>query len=140
MKDKTKKCDQWINLWLHGGISRNSFSEVSCIKGFLKNSAKFTETYLCLSLFLMTFQALRPATLLKVTLTKMFSCEFCDAFKNTYFVGYLRTIASESVRYYVYIFLSEVCLEEEEEYRNYLRITPECFDALFALVKDDITK
>ena len=88
----------------------------------------------------MTFQALRPATLLKVTLTKMFSCEFCDVFKNTYFVGYLRTIASESVRYYVYIFLSEVCLEEEEEYRNYLRITPECFDALFTLVKDDITK
>ena len=40
----------------------------------------------------------------------------------------------------MYIFLSEVCLQEEEEYNNYLRITPECFDELFVLVKGDITK
>ena len=37
------------------------------------------------------------------------------------------------------IFLFEVCLEEEEEYKNYLRITPKCFDELFVLAKDDIT-
>ena len=40
----------------------------------------------------------------------------------------------------MYIFLSEVCLEEEEEYENYLRINPECVDDLFVLVKDDIIK
>ena len=28
-------------------------------------------------------------------------------------------------------FLSEVRLEEEEEYNNYFRITPECFNELF---------
>ena len=39
----------------------------------------------------------------------------------------------------MYIPLSEVLLEEEEEYKNYLRITPECFDELFVLAKDDIT-
>ena len=48
--------------------------------------------------------------------------------------------ASELVRYYVYIFLSEVCLKEKEEYRIYLRITPECFDELLVLVKGNITK
>ena len=37
-------------------------------------------------------------------------------------------------------FLSEVHLEEEEEYKNDLRITPECFDKLFGVVKDNITK
>ena len=40
----------------------------------------------------------------------------------------------------MYIPLPEVLLEEEEEYKNYLRITPVCFDELFVLVKDDITK
>ena len=30
--------------------------------------------------------------------------------------------------------------EEEEEYKIYLKITPECFNELFVLVKDDITK
>ena len=38
------------------------------------------------------------------------------------------------------IFLSEVHLEEKQEYENYLRITPECFNELFVLVKNDITQ
>ena len=36
----------------------------------------------------------------------------------------------------MYVLLSEVSLEEEEEYKNYLRINPKCFDKLFVLVKD----
>ena len=39
----------------------------------------------------------------------------------------------------MYIFVSEVRLEEEE-YKNYLKITPECLDELFVPVTDDITK
>ena len=35
---------------------------------------------------------------------------------NTYFVEYLRKVASKLVRYQAHIFLSEVHLEEEEEY------------------------
>ena len=49
-------------------------------------------------------------------------------------------VASESVMYWVCMFPSEVHLEEEEEYKNYLRINSECVEKLFALVKDDITK
>ena len=40
----------------------------------------------------------------------------------------------------MYIFLSEVRLDEEEEHENCLRITPECFDELPVLVKDGVTK
>ena len=47
----------------------------------------------------MTFQVLRPATLFKRTPAKVFSFEFGEIFKNTYFIEYLQTAASESVRY-----------------------------------------
>ena len=70
---------------------------------------------------------------------KVFSCVFFEVFKNTYFVEYLQTAASDLVRYQVYIFLSEVHLEEEEEYSNYFRMTPKCFDKLFVLAKGGIT-
>ena len=31
----------------------------------------------------------------KVTVAQVFSCEFCEIFKNTYFIEHLRTTASE---------------------------------------------
>ena len=46
-----------------------------------------------------------------MTPEKMFSCEFCEVFKNIYFVEYLRTAATElGIR--IPIWLSEVRLEE----------------------------
>ena len=48
--------------------------------------------------------------------------------------------ASKLVSNYLPIFFSDVCLEEEKEYKNYLMMTPECFDKLFVLLKDDIRK
>ena len=36
----------------------------------------------------------RPAALLKRTLAKVFSCEFCKILKNTFFTEHLRTTAS----------------------------------------------
>ena len=44
-----------------GAVIRRCFVN----KVFLKNNVKFTGKHLCWSLFLMRFQALRPATLLK---------------------------------------------------------------------------
>ena len=42
--------------------------------------------------------------------------------------------------YSVYIFLSEVHLEQEEQYEDYLRIIPECFHELFVqFVNGNIT-
>ena len=48
----------------------------------LNNYTKFTEKRPC---------GLRPATLLKKRLTLVFSCEFCEVFKNTFFTEHLRT-------------------------------------------------
>ena len=49
-----------------------------------------------------------------MTPAEVFSYEFCEVFENTY----LRTDASESVSYEVYILLSESLLEEEKEYKT----------------------
>ena len=94
---------------------------------------------MCWSFFLMKFQAFRPVTLLKSDSGKGVSLWILRSFKKQLFLEYLRTAASESVWYLVYTLLSDVHLEEKEEYKNYLRITPECFNKLFVLVKD-ITK
>ena len=40
----------------------------------------------------------------------------------------------------MYVLVRGAHLEEKEEYKNYLSKTPECFDELFVLVKDNITK
>ena len=49
-----------------------------------------------------------------MTPAKIISSEFCEVLENIY----LRTAASESVRYEVYILLSECRLEEEKEYKT----------------------
>ena len=46
-------------------------------------------------MFLIKLQALRPAALLKKAPTQVFSCEYCEIFKSTYFGGHLRTAPSE---------------------------------------------
>ena len=63
--------------------------EVFYKKDDLKNFAKFTGKHLCR---LAKPQAsdhattgLRPATLLKKRLAQIFSCDFCEIFKNTFF-------------------------------------------------------
>ena len=61
-------------------------------KGVLKNFAKFTGTHLCLSLFLV-----KP--LKKETLAQVFSCEFCEIFKSTFFTEHLRATASDDSQF-----------------------------------------
>ena len=55
--------------------------------GVLKNFTKFTGKYLRQSFFFNNF-------IKKETLAHVFSCEFCEIFKNTFFTEYLRTTAS----------------------------------------------
>ena len=50
-----------------------------CKKSVITNFTKFTGNHLCL----------RPATLLKETLAQVFSCEFCEISKNTFFIEHL---------------------------------------------------
>ena len=56
---------------------RSSRPEVFCKKGILRNFTKFTGKHLCQGLFLIKF-------FIK-TLAQVFSCEFCEIFKNTIF-------------------------------------------------------
>ena len=68
---------------------RSSNLKCSIKKGFLKTFPIFTGKHLCWSLFLK-----KPAILLKRDPAQVFSCEFCEIFKNTYFGKSLRTAAS----------------------------------------------
>ena len=62
----------------YGLISRHP--EVFCKRGVLKNFAKLTGKHLCQSLLLNKVAGL--------------ACEFCEIFKNTFFIEHLRATAS----------------------------------------------
>ena len=65
---------------------RSSRPELFCEKGVLKSFTKFTGKHLCQSVFFfIKVEGLRLANLLKKTLAQLFSCEFCEIFKNTFF-------------------------------------------------------
>ena len=54
--------------------------------GVLKNFAKFTGKHLCQNLFFNKAAGLRAPTLKKKkALAQVFSCEFCEIYKNIYF-------------------------------------------------------
>ena len=59
----------------------------------LKVLQKLTGKHLCWSLFLNKVEGLRPATILKKTLTQVISCDYYEIFKNTYFKEHLRPAA-----------------------------------------------
>ena len=51
-----------------------------------KNLAIFTGKHLCWSFFLIKSQTWRPAILLKKSPTQVLSCEYCEIFKNSFFI------------------------------------------------------
>ena len=65
-------------------------SEVCYKKVVFRNFTKFTRKHLCQSLFFNKAASLRPATLFKKRLAQVFSCEFCEIFKNTIFTAALK--------------------------------------------------
>ena len=75
--------------------SRSSHHRCSMKKAVLKDLTIFTRKRLCQSLFLIKLQTFRPATLFKKSAPiRVFFCEYCKIFKNTYFEEYLQTLAS----------------------------------------------
>ena len=61
-------------------------------KGVLRNFTKFTEKHLCQSILFNKVTGLRPIK--KETLARVFSCEFCEISKNTFFTERLWITAS----------------------------------------------
>ena len=74
--------------------SRSSHQNGSIEKPVLDNFKIFSRKNLCWRLFLIELQVKRPVTLLKETPTKVFSSEYCEIFKSTYFEENLQTTAS----------------------------------------------
>ena len=68
---------------------RGSHQRCCIEKGILENVAKFTGKYLYQSLIFDRFVDLRPVLLFKKRLAKVFSFEFCEIFKNTFFIEHL---------------------------------------------------
>ena len=65
---------------------RSSRPKVFSKKGVLRNFTKFTGKHLCQGLFFNKVAGLRPSKLLKKeTLIQVFSCEFCEISKSTFF-------------------------------------------------------
>ena len=80
---------------------RGSRPEVFCKKGVLRNFGKFTGKHLCQSLFLIKLQASGQSFFfnkvvyeIKETLAQVFSYEFCESFKNTFFTEHPWATAS----------------------------------------------
>ena len=63
---------------------RSSCSQIFIEISVLKNFAIFTGKHLCWSLFLRNLQVLKPASLLKRDFNKVFSCGYCEIFKNNF--------------------------------------------------------
>ena len=71
--------------------SRSNQQSCSMQRAVLKNSAIFTGKHLCWSIFLIKLQAF-------ALFTQVFSCEYCDIFKNTSFEDYSRTTAFKKLQ------------------------------------------
>ena len=65
-------------------MNRSSHPEVFCKKDVLINFAKFSGTHLCQSLFLNKVASWGLQFIKKETLTRVFSCEFCEISKNIF--------------------------------------------------------
>ena len=77
-------------------MRRSSRSEEFCKKDDLRDFPKFTGKDLCSSLFFSKVTSQQYATLSKNALTQLFSSNFWELFKNTFFRVDLRAPASKS--------------------------------------------
>ena len=85
-------------------------------KDVLRNFAKFTGKHLCQRLFLNKVAGLRAKVcnfIKKKSLAQVFSCEFCEISKNTFFHRTPLVAASERCRSFSYfllqVFFSQFC-------------------------------
>ena len=72
----------WVVAWKHWNTFRRSQQDLFCKKDIFKNFTKFIEKDVCQSL-LNKVRSLSLQIYLKMA--KIFSCEFCEILKNTFF-------------------------------------------------------
>ena len=71
---------------MHLQRSRNSGLQMFFKIAVLKNFAVFRGKHLCWSLFLINFRPLGLQLYLKEAPRQVFSCEYCEIFKNSFFI------------------------------------------------------
>ena len=97
LKDLTNKPTEKRLLFIQRvvlALDRSSHRQCSVKKGVLGIFAKFTGKHPCQSLFLIKLQVEACNFIKKETLAQVFSCEFCEISKNTFFTEHLRETAS----------------------------------------------
>ena len=77
---------------------RSSHCRCSVRKGVLRNYAKITGKHLCQSIFFNKVAGRSSTLLKKEALAQVFSCEFCEIFKNTCFTEHLWATASKNTK------------------------------------------
>ena len=82
---------KFVHLWGTCSCKQKQPPEVFYKKAVFRNFAIFTEKHECQSLLLIKFYE-------KETLTQVFSCEYCELSKNTYFEERLQMTASVLVK------------------------------------------
>ena len=73
---------------------KSSHQRCSVKKGVLRSFATFTGKHLCQSLFFHKVAGAACSFIKKETLAQVFSCEFCEISKNTFFTEHLWATAS----------------------------------------------
>ena len=80
--------------------SRSSWPEVFCRKVVLRNFSKFTGKHMCQRLFFNKVVGLACNFIKKETLVQVFSCEFWEISKNTFFTEHLRWLLLKFSHWY----------------------------------------
>ena len=89
MAQRERKIFFYFKVVLSFIVNRSSHRRCSIKKAVLKNFVTFTGSHLCWSLLLIKLQAWSSATLLKETPKQVFSCEYYEMFKNSFFIEHL---------------------------------------------------
>ena len=89
--------------------NRSSHRKYSIKKGLLKNFVKFTGKHFCQSLFFDKGKGLRPANKTE-NLVQLFSCEFCEIFRNIFFYRKPSVVASVSAFLAKFYAVLSLCL------------------------------
>ena len=117
-----------------------------CTKGVLKNFAKFTGKHLCQSLFAFNF-------IKKETLAQVFSCEFCEISKNSFFyraplvaasrtwrAGEKGTLLQVLSREYLQIFLDSYSVQLQQTRHAKMSLKGKNMNAFFNIFSSSFRK
>ena len=83
-----------------------------------------------------SMQAFRPVTLLKETPTQVFSCEYCEIFRNAFFTEHLQETASESWIWKHFLVVTDVFFVRRIPKQLLWRLTQTCFRDCYQLDVD----